>query len=80
MKSCDVIAYTSKEGKVMPFKIRVYEGDETNVFTINSCKEMPQYYKQNDIKRYKCRSVINDEIKEYELIFHKNDMKWFIKE
>lgn len=77
MKPCEVIASHTESGQVVPLKIKVYEGDESTVFVIKSYVELPQTY-QKDIKRYRCKVVINDILRECELIFYKDNLKWFL--
>ena len=80
MKACEVIAYHSKEGKITPLKIKIYEGDDASVFVIKSCVELTQNYRQKDILRFRCKITVNEVLREIELIFNKTDMTWFIKE
>jgi len=77
MQACDVIAQFDGTGKVIPLKFRVREGDEYRVVTIKSCIELTQSQRK-DIKRYRCKVVINDILRECELIFYKDNLKWFL--
>lgn len=78
MQSCDVITEHMENGHVIPLKFRIRECDEYNVFTIKSFVELPQTYGQKGIKRYRCKIVMNDVLRECELIFYKDTMKWIL--
>lgn len=77
MMPCEVITSHSEAGKVIPVKIRVREDDEYRVVIIKSCLELTQDQRK-DIKRYRCKVVINDILRECELIFYKDNLKWFL--
>jgi len=42
--------------------------------------KLPQQYNQKNIKKYKCKILINEMLHECELVFHIYEMKWYITE
>ncbi|PNT94135.1 hypothetical protein [Clostridium thermosuccinogenes] len=77
MKSCEIIAYHQENGKTIPLKMRIYEDNKPIVLTIKSFVELTETQQKN-IKRYRCKIIVNDAIRECDLIFYKDMTKWVL--
>lgn len=77
MRPCEIIAYHLENGKVIPLKMRIYEGDKPIVLKLKSFVELTET-QQKSIKRYRCKIVVNDAIRECELTFYKDMTKWVL--
>jgi len=78
MQVCDVITEHYENGRIIPLKFRIHEGDESHVFIIKSFVELPQTYNRKDLKRFRCKTIVNDTIRQCDLLFCINCNKVFI--
>jgi len=78
MKSCEVIAEYTNNGQVIPLKFKIQEDGESHVFEIKSIIELPQVYKQKDIKKFRCKFNVGDTTRKCELLFYKDNTRWVL--
>lgn len=77
----EVITVTDREGKMKPFKFRlVDENGETKVFKIEGIVKSdliaPFRDPSNKHMKYICSVLINDTIRDVELLYYFESMKW----
>lgn len=77
MKPCEIIASHTEAGQVIPLKIKVREGDESQIFAVKSFVELSQAQQKN-IRKYRCKIVVNDTIRQCELLFYINETRWVL--
>lgn len=78
IQACDVITEHFEDGKIIPLKFRIHEGDESHVFIIKSFVELPQIHNQKGLKKFRCKIIVNDAIRECDLTFYKDMTKWVL--
>jgi len=81
-KPVEVITYTNRKGMMKPYKIRLTdETGEYRAFKINSIIKIDviKEYKNPKKIKYYCSIIVDNNIKNIELLYNAEIMKWSIK-
>lgn len=78
MQACAVIADFTEKGEIIPRRFRVREGNEYLTMNVTGYMMLPKTFDSKGVRKYRCKIEANETVKECELWFYIDTMKWVL--
>lgn len=81
MTPVESIVYHDQRGQMVPKRIKYVDSSATEEVTINIDRAVltGKLGSRNDLRLvYRCRSIVNDVIRNYELLYDVTNTRWFL--